>query len=187
MIIVTNKKTGFISDSDRVEIWRNGWPFYNRTKRKGKISFNLPIGKFEIKYGNIEKLNEPIKYKKIKLPYPNNVTNFYGKIKIIWETNPYKCSVDFSGGNATFYFDPSFKDFPDFVVVWICGHELAHFLYKGQKQFSEKMCDNYSSNMLLDLGYNPSQITAAINMALSNGYLARERKNFVLQNLLKNQ
>lgn len=115
------------------------------------------------------------------------MTQFYGKIKIIWEDNPNKCSVSFDGGNATFYFDHSFKNFPDFVCVWICGHELAHFLYKGQKQFSEKMCDNYSANMLLELGYNPSQITAAINMALSNGYLAQDRKKLVLQNLIKNQ
>lgn len=185
--IILNEKTGFISDSDRVEIWCNEAPFYNRSKRKNKLSFNLPIGIYDVRYGNIDKLPIPIKYKKVILPKPNSVTNFYGKITIIWQDNPNKCSVSLSGGNATFYFDPSFKEYPTFVVIWICGHELAHFLYKGQKQFSEKMCDNYSGNMMKELGYNPSQISAAIELSLSSGYLAKERKKFVTENLLKVQ
>ncbi len=187
MKLILNKKTGFKSDSDRVEIWRNGWPFYVRSKRKKEISFNLPIGKFDIREGDIKKLIEPIEYKKIKLPKPNKPTYFTGKIIVKWINNPHRCSVSFRSGNAKFLFDHSYKEYPDFVIIWICGHELAHFLYRGQKQFSEKMCDNYSANMMLELGYNHSQIKCAIDMAISSGYLAQNRKDFLYNNLLKNQ
>lgn len=188
MKLFVNKKTGFISDSDYVEIWRNNWPFYVRSKKGNKkISFNLPIGKYDIKEGFLKKLNEPLFYKKIKLPKPNRVTNFTGKVIVKYINNPHRCSVSFKNGNATFYFDHEYKNYPDFVVTWICGHELAHFLYRGQKQFSEKMCDNHSANMLLELGYNHSQIKCAIDMAISSGYLAQSRKDFLYNNLLKNQ
>lgn len=39
--------------------------------------------------------------------------------------------------------------------------------------------------MMLRLGYNPSQIDAAIDMAISNGFLASKRKKVVYENLLK--
>lgn len=185
MEVSINKKTGFITTSKRVVIFRYGIPFYCKTRKNKTLSFNLPAGNYLINEGDVKKLSNPIRFNKIKLTPPNKVSNFSGKINVSWIDNPNRCSVDLSSGDADVYFDNEYRDYPWFVIIFIIGHELGHFLYRGRGQESEKCCDNYSANMMLDLGYNPSQIDAAIEMAISNKSKANARKKLVYENLLK--
>lgn len=185
MLFSINKKTGFITTSKKVVIYRFGMPFYSRTRTKKFLKFNLPAGDYNLISGEISKMRSPIIYKKIKLPEPNKITKFSNNIKVYFVTNKNKCSVDLSGPSPIFYFDNSFKNYPRFVITWICGHEIGHYFYRGEGHFSEKKCDIFSSNLMLDLGYNPSQINAAIQMALSDNKLSELRKKHVYSHLLK--
>lgn len=181
-------KTGFVSESPCVVIYRFGKPFFAKKNRSSKLEFNLPKGKYEVVFGNLKKMEKPVEYKMIDIPAPNHFTKFPNKIKIIICKNPNKCTVDLNGKYyTTFYFDKRFRDASRYCVTWICGHELGHYFYRGQGQISEQNCDHFAANLMLDIGYNPSQIDAAIGEAISNGYLARIRKDMLYENLLEIQ
>ncbi len=185
MFLTVNKKTGFKSNSPVVVIYCNGLPFYAKSRSLNKsLEFNLPAGFYEIISGKITTLPQPLEYKLIDLPKPNNETKFNGKVKISYRENPNKCSVDLYSNPIRIIFDNAFKKSSRYTKSWVIGHELGHLKYKGQGQKSEQNCDHYSANLMLKLGYNPSQIDAAIKEAISNGYNAVVRKELLYQNLI---
>lgn len=187
-ILKVYTKSGFYSYSPYVVIYRFGKPFYAKKNRGKTIEFNLPEGVYEVVSGDLVKMSSPINYKLIDLPKPNHVTVFPGKVKIYVCDNPNRCTVNLNGKyHASFYFDYRFLDSSRYCITWICGHELGHYFYRGQKQISEQNCDHFAANLMLMIGYNPSQIDAAINEAISNGYLARVRKEMLYENLLEVQ
>lgn len=186
MTFKVDKKSGFESYSPVVCIYRNGEPFY-AIKRDGmRVLFNLPPGEYKLLAGKLKRLDRPVIYDKIKLPKPERLLKFSGKLKFYFIDNPNKCTVDLGDKYLTrVYFDHSFKSLPWVVQLWVVGHELGHYLYGGHGQISEQNCDHYSANMLLKIGYNPTQIDAAIENAISNGYHARIRKDKLYENLIK--
>lgn len=174
------EKSGFKSNSNRVIIFKNGKPFYYRKNKNGVIRFNMPVGKFELIEGVIKKspfINYPLK----KIIAPKNAMLLPKKTTIVFEPNPNKCSVDILKGLVIF--DTSFKDCPDYVLVWVMGHEFGHYYYRGYGQESEKACDAFSANIMLTMGYNPSQINAAIKEILSDKALAEIRKECLTEHL----
>jgi len=180
--MIIKQKTGFKTNSPYIEIWEEGMPFYSRVVGKEGLIFNLPAGDYVVKHGEFDQC-EPVNYKLMTLPPPNNPTPFPKGLEIIWQPTAAKCQIDVYKGKV--YADPMFKKLPKYVFKWVYGHELGHFLYKGEGQQSEKNCDLFSGNLLLTEGFNPSQIRSAIDLAISNRVNALCRKYHVLENLQK--
>ena len=177
MILRVDKKTGFLSLYPVTEIYdKNGIPFYIK-KRKGKeLRFNLPKGEYLTRQ-NFSVLPEPIKNKIPNLPEPNQRTRLPKEFKIFFIDNPYKCSVNPEKG--LIYFDKSFKKLPKPVIDFVKFHELGHYFYRGQGQKSEKLCDLFAGCVMLQLGYNISQVKWAKEI-LSDGHIfSRRRKKFI--------
>jgi hypothetical protein len=176
MRFFVNKKSGFISKDKNIVINDiNGNIFYFKLNNEGKIIyFNLPEGEYTTN-NNLQKVTEPRKFKIKILPSPNRPKKLPKEFKIFFTENPNKCSVD--NVNHIIYFDNSFKDAPQFVMDYIKLHELGHYFYSGQGQLSEKNCDQFAYNEMIKLGYNPSQVVAAINYSLSDRKEAVKRKN----------
>ncbi len=183
--------TGYKSNSPIICIFRNGKPFYAKTNKSGNISFNMPIGTYDVLAGELTKLNKPLKYELIKLPNPTKFIKFPERIKIHFGENPHKCSVRMGKYQMDVYFDNSFKDADFYELMWIMGHECGHSFYGGcevgtPEYFkNEGYCDDFAANIMLIIGYNPSQIDAAIKQAISNGFHSKKRKESLYQNLIK--
>lgn len=157
----------------------------------GHINFNMPYGRYEVLAGNLSELKEPVNYP-VEFDLPNNFDSFKKLPKIIFCDNPNKCSVDTI--KNVIYFDNRFKNCPWVVILWIVGHELAHYFFKTngfmtveQRQIIERKCDLFSNALLLKIGFNPSQINFAIKYALSNSLLAQCRKENSLNQLINIQ
>lgn len=125
--------------------------------------FNLPAnfwGKIE---GEVRELNEPVKYYIPDLPKFEKKTPLK-KLTIKYGENPNKCSVRFRDG--VILFDNQFKD-KELTRNYIIGHEIGHFFYLGNGDTSELNCDIFSAKMMLENGYNPSQIFITSNITLT--------------------
>lgn len=183
MRLIVTEKTGFVSQSPEVCIYKNGMPFYSMKRKGAIIAFNMPRGDYEVQKGIMTKRNV-INYPLIQLPKPDVNGQLPKKIKITYRENKYKCSVDISD-NVTMkvYFDPMFKNYPEWVRDWILGHEAGHFRYRGKGTESEKNCDLFACNTMLISGFNPSQIQAAIDVSLSNGIISEHRKENMYESL----
>ena len=187
MVFTLDKITGFYSYSPVICIYKYDKPFYANTLKNGNkvMEWNMPPGEYDLIEGNFKKFLKPLEYNLISLPKSLNEIKFPGKVKIYWTDNPNKCSVDLKDKyKMKVYFDHSFKNVSPYVRTWVLGHELGHYVYRGNGQKSEKLCDHLGGNLMLKNGYNPKQIDAAIEIAISNGYHALERKNELYQNLV---
>jgi hypothetical protein len=178
--MIIEQKTGFKTNSPALLIYECGMPFYSREKIHTGFRFNLPAGEYEVRQGDLDQC-EVVEYPLMKIDEPNNVTAFPKGLELVWIPTPAKCQIDVY--NNKVYADPIFKKFPKYVFKWVYGHELGHFLYKGEGLKSEKNCDVFSGNLLLTEGYNPSQIRSAIDLAISNRLSSLCRKYNVLDKL----
>jgi hypothetical protein len=173
-----DKKTGFYT-RDKVVILCHGLPFYVSTK---ETTFNLPSGTYEVEQGSIEELPKPIVYIVPTLPRPTRKSITPKKLKIIVEPNPHKCTFDLNKG--TVRIDPAFIDKGKTFLAFIFGHEIGHLNYLGSKHDDngELKCDKYSAKMLIDEGYNPSQLYFAQNLCLTHSPERKEQfENFLKQ------
>lgn len=173
MIFSIYKKTGFKALTEDLIILCNGLPFFVKSNCNG-LKFNLPKGKYELIEGQIIDLKEPINYTLPKLKGRYVFKKSPKGFKVLFDKNPYKCTVDLS--NNTITFDNSFKKEPIQILDFVQFHELGHFRYSGKGLQSEIDCDNFAIYCMLKRGYNPSQIRYASQFTLSNSAESKKRK-----------
>lgn len=152
-----NTKTGFFS-TDKVNIWKNGKPFYQYEKN-GKIKFNLPAGNY-FSYGEIHQLNRPVEYS-FKRTRKREKHHFEApeKVIVVFRHNPNKASIFLNEG--IIILDLNFKEMPEEVLTYILYHEIGHYFYQ-----TEHFCDEYAQERMLNEGWNKSQILKASALSL---------------------
>ena len=157
----------------------NGLPFF--FCQKGKI-FNLPKGNYIVE-GSFKRLPNFV-YKKF-FDLPKIPINPVKPFKITYVDNyPNKCSVFPDTGEIIA--DSVFSKVQNFVFMFILCHEYGHFFYRGRGEVSEKMCDKYARQAMLEAGFNPSQIDLAAQITLNNNSpLSIERKKLSFEQLRK--
>lgn len=165
-----DKKTGFHT-SGKIVILSHSLPFYVSTK---ETIFNLPKGNYEVVEGDIHELEKPLIYCVPKLAPPTRNAPTPNNLQIIVEDNPHKCTFDLNKGIVKI--DPSIIEKGKAFLAFIFGHEIGHLNYQGSRQDAngELKCDKFSAKMLIDEGYNPSQLYFAQNLCLTH---SPERKD----------
>lgn len=152
-------KSGFrnINGKPIILLDETGEIFYDTTKLDKIVKeFNLPIGTYYVAQGKFTQKPSPVNYPMAALPptertKQSNPENF--DIKFV--ENPHTGSVFWDVRNI--YLDNSLKDLPLPCLVFVLYHEYGHRYYK-----TEKYCDLYARNKMLEAGYNPSQIGEGI-------------------------
>lgn len=134
--------------------------FTNEISQGKVLNFNLPKGSYTYD-GYFIKLDNPVKQPEIILPKPERNYDKGKLYKILFKPNPNKCTIDHN--RYTITFDPEFKDMPLFVLYDVYFHELGHLRYS-----TEEYADLYATKMLLELGFNKSQIALSPIIALSD-------------------
>lgn len=175
-----DSKTGFKALSNFTIYDEKGIEFYsdmftNNLEKSGNLTFNVPRGTYYLK-GFIEKLNKPVNYSTLKLP--KRERNYVKKkFHLKYVNNPNKCSINRLTGEILF--DKAFLKAPKYIVFDIVCHEFGHQFYE-----TEHYADAYSTNMMLDIGFNPSQIGRAMVVTLTqkNNFY---RKDKVVNHLKK--
>ena len=169
MKIILTKKTGFTTDADAVAIFNDDFsPFYVKTRTTGKLMFNLPAGAYFCEQ-QLTRLPKPVEYKLPALPKPERkIILPENPIQIIFRPNPNKCSIFLNLGLIVA--DPSIDIKSRAEKMFIIYHELGHYLYK-----TEKYCDMYATQRMIEDGYNPSQAVFSVNGCLSDA--SKERKD----------
>lgn len=166
--LTVTRPTGFKTTGD-VRIYDlEGKPFYFFNS-KGPVHFNLPKGVYKI-----ETSLTPCEFRKYRLPnlpkyertlpLPKKFTIRYGE-------NPNTCSVFLREGYILA--DNSLKDLPIPARTFIYFHELGHYFY-----VSEPKCDLFSARVMLERGFNPSQVAEAPRITLKS---SPDRVNYCLQ------
>lgn len=164
--------SGFLCYEPKIRVYKQGKPFYFKDNLRGGVAeFNLPPGNYETD-NNILPRVRPVIFLPEKLPPPERNIPRPKKFKVIICKNPNKCTIELPTGRI--FLDKKFSQGNEVQVKFILAHELGHYLYK-----SEHLCDLYANNMLLKMGYNPSQLVKTQNKTLSNR--AHPRKCFVLE------
>ena len=144
----------FAAPSGRVEVFRNGMPFYVFNAAPG-FTFTLPPGRYQVNGGY---MLGPLKAKRrrrtarLRFRLPRKVVLRFG-------VNPNKCSIDLRRGVVLC--DPSFRDLPEFALVFVLFHEIGHYF-----SADEDACDRYAAEQMAAQGYNPSQIYSAARMTM---------------------
>jgi hypothetical protein len=174
-----DKKTGFYT-SGKIVILCHSLPFYVSTK---ETTFNLPPGSYEVVEGDIQELPSPIVYIVPKLARPTRSATTPKKLDIIVEDNPHKCTFDLNKG--TVKIDPELVAKGKAFLSFIFGHEIGHLNYQGSRQDpnGEIKCDKYSAKMLIEEGYNPSQLFFAQNLCLTHSPERKEKFETFLNNI----
>jgi hypothetical protein len=175
MVLKNQYKGGFVCSEPLILICdENGREFYKKENKRGYIHFNLPSGTY-----HTQNILNAAPFRRYPLPplAKENHLKEQKPFKIVFANNPNKCSINTASGLVVF--DYSFKDKPKYIIDFILWHEYAHYFYSGNGQKSEMNCDRYAQRQMLRQGYNPSQITTAITLTLSD--LASHRKNHVHQ------
>ena len=168
-------RTGFFS-KDRVNVWKNGRPFYQYEKN-GRINFNLPPGNY-FTYTNLWELDKPVEYEfkrtrkreKHHFDAPNQVI-------VVFRHNPNKASIFLNEGIVIL--DLRFKEMPEEVLTYILYHEIGHYFYS-----TEHFCDEYAQERMLREGYNKSQILKASALSLGP---ENDRNRKCIHNVIKSK
>jgi len=153
--LILEEKTGFLTSlpfeiNDNRGILFYSSDFTDHISRGDTLKFNLPLGVYSYN-GSFVKLSSPISTVKIDLPPRERNINNGKKYKIIFGSNPNKCTIFYEPG--IILFDNSFRDAPLYIKYGIYFHELGHHFYS-----TEKYADIYAAKKMLDYGFNPSQI-----------------------------
>lgn len=178
--LIVTKKTGFkITDPYKPVIIRDnrGVLFYSTESMLPRVEcFNMPgFGTFFIETGYIEALEKPVDYPKVSLPFL--VKRFQADpqtFPIIWGINPNKCTIKWK--EHEILLDTQFKEKPLPLTFFIIGHEYGHQYFAD-----ERLCDRFSINYMLDMGFNKSQIGSSPILALSERQ--QERKELMVKTL----
>lgn len=150
-----------------------GNPFYWHTNKQKSITFNLPIGTYKTE-NNLFKLKTFKPYGNEKYPiFPNN--GFLRSLKIYCKPNPNKASISLQQRVIVVdpkYFNSTYKPLKTFTLC----HEVFHFFFHSQSleekqnkfihEHYEKQCDNAAKAFMLANGWNPTQVSLAIQMLL---------------------
>jgi hypothetical protein len=178
--IELKKKTGFrVNNPMHPVIIRDfrGTLFYSTEPLLPRVKeFNLPAGTYFIDSGYISEMKNPVKYKKVPLPFPERFLPAPTDYDVVFGDNPNKCTIFWNEG--VILFDNSFREKPLPQLYFILYHEHGHARYK-----TEKFADLFAVNCMLDKGFNISQIGSAPVETLSDR--ADHRKNIVVNQLLK--
>jgi hypothetical protein len=172
MQIVLTKKTGFETDAPAVAVYNDDFsPFYVKARTGSKLQFNLPPGAYFCEQ-NIKQLQKPVNYKMPALPKPERKVQLpQTPIQIIFRPNPNKCSIFLNLGLIVC--DPSIQIKSRAEKMFVIYHELGHYMYK-----TEKFCDMYATQRMIEDGFNPSQCVFSVNGCLSEA--SKERKENIL-------
>jgi hypothetical protein len=178
------KKTGFRNINYREPIIirdHRNIPFYDsRYLSKPVKFFNLPKGRYNVISGQITETLQPREYQKFTLPKAKRNRPLPQDFKVIFTDTPHKALVDWD--NKEIVFDNYFKTRPLPEVMFIFFHEMGHSKWggyiPGSKQYNdaEHYCDMFSHNMMLDEGYNPSQIGLSPVNSLSDRQPTRKKR-----------
>jgi len=162
---IYDAKTGFLFYAD----------FFVKQIAKGKrLNFNLPKGVYFYE-GFITKLPKPVETRVIDLPEPErNIP--YREYKILFAPNPNKCTIFYKKGEIIF--DTMFKNVPLYMRFGVYFHEMGHLLYS-----TESKADLFAAKMMLDLGFNPSQVGYTNLEMLSERQ--KERKKEIIDKLTR--
>jgi hypothetical protein len=177
--LIINKKTGFknLQPHIPVIIRDERFTIFYSTEGLNEVRFfNLPKGEYYIDSGSIEQLKEPVKFKRYPLPAFERKNPDPSNFKIVFGNNPNKCTIQWRFKRI--FFDNSFKSETKPKVFFILYHEFGHSKYE-----TEKYADLFAANMMLDKGYNPSQIGKAPLTGLSSKQF--NRKKFIVNSVRK--
>lgn len=161
--------------------------FYSTESILPVYTFNLPPGKYMVDSGVFKHMSAPVKFNLQSLPMaetalPQSIQDF----QIKFAPNTSKCTIYWK--EKLIVFDTSFEDAPLPQLYFIYFHEMGHSRYGFNRLYtmkqSEAFCDQYASNAMLRMGFNPSQIIAAPQQALSNKQ--NYRKNYIEETQLNN-
>jgi hypothetical protein len=174
--ITVKKKSGYQSHTGRplLIVDDKGLPFYHNDRKNKTPFFNMPRGVY---YSNLplRKLKSPVVYSLMVLPKPekNIIIKDYA---LSYAPNPNKATINHM--KKTIVFDPWFKTVPKHYRTFVTAHELGHGMYN-----TEKYADLKAANLMLQYGYNPSQIAEAQFNVLTNR-TSLERKEFLISSQL---
>lgn len=159
--LTLNSKSGFLSNDKEIKIFdENGKEFYFFSPKTFPFHFNLPKGKYftENKLFSVK----PKSYD-IRLPKPEkkgfDTKGF--KIKFVdglglgWTDIKSKII----GLHKIFLSEKVYKP----CLFFVYAHELGHNYF-----FDETKCDLFAKNLMLQWGFNKSQIIKAKNLTLKN-------------------
>ena len=191
MILNLDKKTGFKVTNNSAPVVikdHRGITFYDTRFLKNPVrEFNLPKGRYIVKSGFFKEQMVPVNHKKFTLPPAVRDYGLPTDFEIKFGNIPDKARINWK--TKTITFDHSFKKRPLPEVFFILFHEYGHAYY-GVKPTDdlntydrmEKNCDLFAYNMMIDKGYNPSQISLSQIQSLSD--LSNDRKHFLLDKYL---
>lgn len=161
-VIKISQKQGFHCESDGCCIYDVRGPFLQYSK---SVNFNLPAGTYTVTQGTVSALLQPVQYPMPALPVAEkNADLDVSQIKEIpartvmeggvSKPNPKFC-IDIA--NAEYYYNPDWiKTLTTPQLVFCQNHEIGHFFY-----YSQEKCDQWAEYNMLEMGFNPQQITLA--------------------------
>jgi hypothetical protein len=171
-ILTVRQKTGFYRLNLKEPVILNdfrGFEFYNTSRLKKPVKqFNLPEGSYTIVSGKFKPMSTPVNFPLPALPKPQRNLKKPMDFDVIFANNPFKCTVNWD--DKTITFDNDFKRKPLNELYFILYHEFGHHAFK-----SEHLADLYSARVMLNKGFNPSQIGLAPINSLSEKQLIRKK------------
>jgi hypothetical protein len=181
--LILEQKTGFTTSLPFKIFEPNGQLFYSsdftdHIEKGERLDFNLPAGIYKYD-GNFIKLPLPVPVKMITLPPKERHYNSK-RYEIIFGNNPNKCTIFYKDG--IILFDNQFKNSPLYIKYGIYYHELSHHWYK-----TEWKADIYAAKMMLEKGFNPSQIGLVQLETLGNSDKSFDRKEKIVNSLTGNK
>jgi len=147
MTAVFASKTGIYPHGRITVVGNSGFGTY--TNSLEDEPFNLPPGKYQI-YGKYT-AGPHRTYKQHSEGLPSLTKDY----RIFLDRNPNKASINTQTGVIIFDAD-TYRKSTAAERLYILGHELGHF-----RSADEKKCDRMAENLLLEVGFNPSQVQKA--------------------------
>ena len=173
------EKTGFLPTDKGVVIYKYNFKgFFEKFYETKEFEFNLPIGLYFTDFPNsLIVLENPVYFKKAILPNIEHLHSFDPeKTELFLNENINKASI-FIQKNVLSFDKDLFYNLDDSDIVFVILHEHGHKFYN-----TESFCDRYAQNMMINLGYNPSQINNSGVKLFGENY---ERLKDVLENTKK--
>lgn len=163
--IFNEKPKSFFSEEPVVIYDVNENLFYFHPNKEKSILFNLPSGKF-FSLNTIYKQKNFIPYFHKKGKLPKN----FNEYKIFFGENLNKASIFFADKKILIDKKILHINYQP-LLTFILLHELSHLLPESKKLKGidkEKFCDNNAINIMLSIGYNPTQISFCGKISLDN-------------------
>ncbi|MDE2025574.1 MAG: hypothetical protein KGJ07_03705 [Patescibacteria group bacterium] len=181
---INSKPATFFTEDSPVKIYdRKNNLFYYHPNEEHDITFNLPAGVF----------HTDNKLEKLQFFQPYNLMDIgdyehkdFPQAELLIGDNPNKASI-WLDLNRILLDNQIAKHPYQPLSAFVLGHELGHRIWNrssnanfstpdGAKEM-ELNCDKYSFNNMMGIGYNPTQVEAAINYLITH---SPERKQELL-------